>query len=422
MFERIRVIYENQGVSEQWLDILSGATGLALLLLVSIVVHLVLKTLITRAVTVVVRRSPFRWDDAALDAGVLRWLAHLIPASLIFRFAPEVMAHGKAVEAVQMLAAFYIIIASVLVLFALLTGAHNLYEEHPVSQDLPVTSFVQVLKLLVVLLAVIFTLSILIGKSPVVLLSGLGALTAILLLIFKDAILGFVAGIQLSANRMMAKGDWIEMPKYGANGVVEELALTTVKVRNWDMTRTTIPSYALISDSFINWKGMEESGGRRIQRSIYFDVNSIRLVDEEMLKRFEKIKLIKPYLDGKKAEIEEWNREHGVKHLTETVNARRLTNIGTFRAYVLAYLNEHPQVNTDMMVMARQLQSSDRGLPLEVYCFIRDKRWFYYEGIQADIFDHLFAVAAEFDLRMFQFPTGAAGASSTAVAGAVTSE
>ena len=223
--------------------------------------------------------------------------------------------------------------------------------------------------------------------------------------IFKDAILGFVAGIQLSANRMVANGDWIEMPKYGANGNIIEIALTTVKVQNWDKTITTIPTYALITESFKNWRGMSESGGRRIKRAISMDMNTIQFCTEDMLERFSKIQYISDYIKEKTIELQENNKLEQVDH-SSIVNGRRMTNIGTFRAYVKAYLTNHPMINKDMTFLIRQLEPTEHGLPIEIYVFSKDQNWANYEGIQSDIFDHVLAVVPEFDLQVFQSPTG----------------
>jgi miniconductance mechanosensitive channel len=230
-------------------------------------------------------------------------------------------------------------------------------------------------------------------------------MTAVLLLIFKDAILGLVAGIQLTANKMIAVGDWIEMPKYGADGDVLDLTLTTVKVQNWDKTITTIPTYALISDAFKNWRGMQESGGRRIKRSIAIDMNSIKFCDEEMLERFRKIQYISEHIERKRKELQEHNRLLKVDD-SSLANGRRLTNVGTFRAYIQAYLKNHPAIHQNMTFLVRQLAPSDHGLPIEIYVFSSDTAWVTYEAIQADIFDHLLAVLPEFDLRVFQSPAG----------------
>ena len=261
------------------------------------------------------------------------------------------------------------------------------------------------MKILLYFLATILIISIFLSKSPMYLISGIGALAAVLMLVFRDAILGFVAGIQLAANKMVAQGDWIEMPNYGADGDVLEVALTTVKVQNWDKTITTIPTYALISGSFKNWRGMQESGGRRIKRSVNIDMSSIRFCSEEMLERFERIQYISEYIESKKNELKQFNEAAEVDYAS-LANGRRMTNVGTFRAYVIAYLKGLPVISQDMTFLVRQLQPTENGLPMEIYVFSKDQVWANYEAIQADIFDHILAVVPEFDLRVYQNPTG----------------
>ena len=252
----------------------------------------------------------------------------------------------------------------------------------------------------------ILVLSILFDKSPLYFISGLGALTAVLLLIFKDAILGLVAGIQLSLNNLVRKGDWIEMPKYGADGDVIEVSLTSVKVQNWDKTITSIPPHALVADSFKNWRGMSESGGRRIKRSIAIDLRSVRFVDEKLMKQLSKISLLDDYLAEKEKDVEKYNQSEKVD-LSEPANGRRLTNVGTFRAYCAAYLNANEKIHKEgMTFLVRQLAPTDRGLPIEIYVFVNDVAWVNYENVQGDIFDHLIASLDRFDLRAYQMPAG----------------
>jgi len=267
------------------------------------------------------------------------------------------------------------------------------------------TGFFQVLKIILYFTGTIFMISVIFDRAPVYLLSGLGAMTAVLLLVFKDPILGFVAGIQLISNRMLKEGDWIEMPKYGANGDVIDITLTTVKVRNFDRTITNIPTYALITDSFKNWRGMQESGGRRIKRAINIDIGSIRFCTPEMTARYSKIRYIAEYMQMKNQEIGQYNKGLG-EDVNDPANSRRLTNIGTFRAYIKVYLENHALINTQMTFLVRQLAPTGHGLPLEIYVFCKDKEWARYEAVQSDVFDHLLAMAPEFDLRVFQFPTG----------------
>ena len=310
-----------------------------------------------------------------------------------------------AVQIVLGTAQIYMIVVALLALDAVLNAALEIYNDFPVSRVIPLKGFVQVAKLILYILAAIVVVSTLLRKSPVYLLSGMGVLASVLILVFKDAILGFVAGVQLSANRMLARGDWIEMPKYGADGDVLEVALTTVKVQNWDKTITTIPTYALITDSFRNWRGMSESGGRRIKRSIYVDLNTIKRCTPEILERFKRVKYIADYVEEKSQELARWNQERGID-MSDVANARHLTNVGTFRAYIQSYLENHPEINGDMTLLVRHLEALAEGLPIQIYCFCRDQAWANYERIQADIFDHILAIAPEFDLRIFQKPTG----------------
>jgi miniconductance mechanosensitive channel len=263
----------------------------------------------------------------------------------------------------------------------------------------------QTVKLIATALTGILLVSLLMDKSPLILLSGLGALSAVLLLVFKDPILGLVAGIQLSANNMLSVGDWLEMPKYGADGDVVDIALTTVKVRNWDKTITTIPTYALISDSFKNWRGMTEAGGRRIKRSIYLQMSSIEFLDEKTLTHLYKAELLAPYLEERLAQIKDTNTSSKTD-MSILLNGRRLTNVGTFRQYLVSFLKSHPKIHQDMTLLVRQLQSTNLGLPIEIYAFTNTTNWNEYENIQSDIFDHIIAVLREFNLQVHEGPTG----------------
>ena len=271
---------------------------------------------------------------------------------------------------------------------------------------MPIKGFIQAVKLVAVIVSLILILAILLDKTPVYLFSGLGALTAVLMFVFKDAILGFVAGIQISANQMVRVGDWIEMPSAGTDGDVIDVSLTTVKVQNWDKTISTIPTYDLISKSFRNWRGMSDSGGRRIKRSIYFDVTSIGFANEEQLAAWSKINHVREHLAKKREEITKDNEKLG-DDASVLGNGRRLTNIGTFRAYCVSYLKTHPHIAQDKTQLVRQLQPTEHGLPLEIYVFVNNTVWAFYEGVQSDIFDHMLSVAKVFDLKVFQQPSGA---------------
>ncbi len=360
-----------------------------------------LLTLINR----LAKKSSTHWDDHLIKHRFFHRLSHIAPALVIQLLIPRVV--GTATAAlVDTGTTIYLLIVGTMVLDALLNSIVDICQSYPFGRQVPIRGLAQVVKLLVVFATAITILSMLMGRSPKFLLSGLGAMTAILMLVFKDAILGFVAGIQLSANRMLQVGDWLEMPKYGADGDVIDISLTTVKVQNWDKTISTIPAYALVSDSFKNWRGMSESDGRRIKRSVYIDMNSIRFCTPEMIERFRKADLLSNYIDRKLDEIQEANESAGID-ASNPVNGRHLTNIGTFRAYLVAYLRRHPMINQEMTFLIRHLAPTDQGLPIQIYVFSSDKVWANYEAIQADIFDHILAVVPEFDLRVFQSPSGA---------------
>jgi len=387
----------------------AGATllaGLVVLTFLAWLANLIAKKVIVRAVNRLVRMTSQTWDDVFVESGVFTRLSHLAPALVFKAFGDAVFGESPEIKAwIDGLVAVYLIVIGLAVVSAVLNTVLLIANQSETGKRLPVKGFVQALKLIVIIVGGIFILSVLFGKTPIYFLSGLGALTAVLMLIFKDAILGFVAGIQISVNQMVQVGDWIEMPKAGADGDVIDVSLTTVKVRNWDKTITTIPTYALISDSFKNWQGMTESGGRRIKRALYLDMQTVGFATEDDLARWRNISLLRPYLDEKLAEISRENASLGPE-AGVLGNGRRLTNLGTFRAYVVAYLRHHPRIHQEMTFLIRQLQPTEHGLPLEVYVFTNDIRWAYYEGIQSDIFDHLLAIVPEFGLRVFQQPSG----------------
>ncbi len=376
-------------------------------LFLSAVAAFIAKRYIVAGLTFVLSKFSNKWKGALLRKKVLRRLVYLVPAVVIYDLAPIALeGHDSLISFIQSALSIYMIIIVMLVLNALLSSVEEVYQSYKGSKRVPIKGFIQALRIVIFFITAIFVIATLLNKTPVFLLSGVGALAAVMMLVFRDSILGFVAGIQLAANKMVAVGDWIEMPKYGADGDVLEVALTTVKVQNWDNTITTIPTYALISESFKNWRGMADSGGRRIKRSITLDINSIQFCDENMLSRFVKIQYISDYINKKNSELEKHNKSSKIDN-TSLANGRRLTNVGTFRAYVAAYLNDHPMINKEMTFLVRQLPSTQHGLPIELYVFSKDKVWANYEAIQADIFDHLLAVVPEFDLRVYQSPTGA---------------
>ncbi len=407
MLELLQNWLLGHGVNDALTYYAASALAVIVVLVLAATANFVAKRYILSALTHIISRTQSKWDDAILRQRTLNRLANLAPALVIYVLTPIALeGHDFVIAIISGALQIYMLVILMLVLDSLLNTAEVIYQGFQASREIPIKGFIQVLKLVLYFLTGTFIVSILLDRTPIYLLSGLGALAAVMMLIFRDAILGFVAGIQLAANRMVAVGDWIEMPNYGADGDVLEVALTTVKIQNWDKTITTIPTYALISESFKNWRGMSESGGRRIKRSVSIDMSSIKFCDEEMLERFAKIQFISGYIEKMKNELKEFNKTKKVDNAS-LANGRRMTNIGTFRAYIQAYLQNHPQINMDMTFLIRQLPPSENGLPIEIYVFSKDTVWANYEAIQADIFDHVLAVVPEFDLRVYQNPTGA---------------
>lgn len=337
---------------------------------------------------------------------VVARLAHTVPSlimSLGIHWIPGL--HGTVVTIIENVANAYIILTLALAASAFLNVLNDLWQQRPDARMRPIKGYIQVGKILVYLVAGILIVASLVDRSPLILLSGLGAMAAVLMLIFQDTLLSLVASIQITSNDIVRVGDWIEMPQLNADGFVIDIALHTIKVQNFDKTITTIPTKRLIADSFKNWRGMQESGGRRIKRSIFLDQNSMHFISEEERRKLYRFSLLRGYLDGKQHELSEWNGKLPVDG-SDMVNTRRLTNIGCFRAYVRQYLKHHPGINQDMWMLVRHMPLSAQGLPLEVYCFTNTVAWVDYETIQSDIFDHLLAILPEFGLRVFQEPSG----------------
>jgi miniconductance mechanosensitive channel len=376
--------------------------ALSSIFLVAIVAFLIVKFVLHFKVLRFVAKSNNIWDDCLLDAGVFRRLARIVPGIIVYStyslfFSPE----EKIYSLLANLSAIYLLFTVWRTLSASLTAVESIYSKSQLARKAPITGFIQVAKLLFTIILIFLILSLLLGKSPIFLLSGLTAIAAVLLLIFRDTILGFVAGIQIAANRMFNTGDWIAMPKYEVDGEILEIGLNVVKVQNWDKTISTLPTYALTTDAVKNWRGMMESGGRRIKRAVYIDIHSIAFADSELLDEWESMKLLNSYLKAKKQELVD---DRKIKEIAETdiLNCRRLTNLGTFRAYLAAYLKNHELVNQDLTCMVRQLPPTEIGIPLEIYCFSKEKDWVTYERIQSDIFDHVLAIMPVFKLRAYQ--------------------
>ncbi|MBN2163622.1 MAG: mechanosensitive ion channel family protein [Pontiellaceae bacterium] len=384
---------------------LSAIILMGLILGASMLVYWVLRTYLLKIIHRLTEKTSNTWDDKLMEARVFHRFLRMIPLTVLWVFIDR----GLPGEFVLLKRLIFsaIILIGVRAVEGFLNAVSEVYHQSRSESRKPIRPLFQALIIVVYLCAGIFVISVLIDKSPWKLLGLMGGLTAVIMLVFKDTILGFVAGIQLGANDMVREGDWIEMPKFGADGDVIEVAVNTVKVRNWDKTVSTIPTYALISDSFKNWRGMKESGGRRIKRSIYIDMNTVRFADEAMLDKFKQMELLRDYVIKTQAAIDQHNTEKRIDLSATVVNGRRQTNLGIFRAYLVSYLRNHPDIHQDMTFLVRHLQPTAQGLPIEIYVFSSDQIWTNYEAIQADIFDHIFAAVPEFGLRVYQQPSGA---------------
>ena len=406
MFEVIQSLLLDRGLSANTAQLLGTTGTVAIFVLILMAATVLSRKILVSVLEKIVSRTSTRWDDILVEKNFFRRLASLVPVLIAYALADVLFAEqALAAELIKRLAMVLFVIFSITALNALLQGARDITCRLDIAQRKPVGSYFDAIKIIAYLFAGIFIVAILTDKSPWGVFSVLGGLTAVSLLIFKDTLLGFVAGIQLSAHDMVRVGDWIEMPKFEADGDVIDVNIHTVKVRNWDKTITAIPAYALVTNSFRNWRGMQESGGRRIKRALHIDMNSIRFCTDEMLEKFARITLLKDYLAAKQKEIEAFNQERQLDPGL-VINGRRQTNIGIFRAYVIAYLKANPKIHPGMTFLVRHLQPTAQGLPVEIYVFSNDQIWANYEGIQADIFDHLLAALPEFGLRSFQYPSG----------------
>lgn len=390
---------EVAGVTDQILIVLT-------ILIVAYLADVICRRGVVRVVRKVTQRTKAKWDDLLLNDQVMNNLCHIIPPVIIYVFIPIAFPYNQEVLAfIHNICLIYIVAVSLRFTNIFLGVLFELSNQREELRNRPLKGVYQIIQVGLFFVGIILIISILIDKSPKDLFVGLGASAAILMLVFKDTIMGLVSGVQLSANDMLRPGDWITMPKYGADGTVIEVTLNTVKVRNFDNTITTLPPYALVSDSFQNWRGMRESGGRRVKRSINIDMTSICFCDHDMLMKFKKIVLLKDYIEETEEDVCRHNEELGIDD-SVMVNGRHQTNLGVFRAYLERYLKSLPTVNTELTYMVRQLQPTEKGIPMEVYFFAAEKDWVPYEKIQADVFDHVLAVIPEFGLRVFQNPSG----------------
>jgi miniconductance mechanosensitive channel len=400
MTDSIQALFDAQPL---WMQTI---IGLAILGVVVLTIHLIVRPFVLRLVKWLVNLSPIAWDGTLFQHHVPHRLSLLVPLIVMRAGFPMVPGIPESLTTfVLRLVSALMILVVVMTLDALLSAAHTLYMRTEMAATRPIKSYVQLVKLLMFLLAAVFIVARLADQSPWFFVSGLGAMMAIILLIFRDTLLSLVASIQLTNNDLVRVGDWIEMPQFGADGDVVDISLASVKVVNWDKTFTIIPTHKFLDNSFKNWRGMFELGGRRIKRAISINISTIRFLRDDEIERFSKFVLLKDYIAAKVKELEEYNEPYA-DDPDAIVNARRLTNVGTLRAYIAAYLRNHPKIHQNMTLLVRQLAPTPEGLPIEIYVFTNDTRWAYYEGIQADIFDHILAMVEEFDLEVYQRPSG----------------
>ncbi|MDZ7756797.1 mechanosensitive ion channel family protein [Rhodohalobacter sp.] len=384
-----------------------AAIGLALIFLISAIVHIFIRVWIIRLLTKFDEKTESDWYAILLRQQLPQRALFMIPLLIIYNgleLVPEF--HEDLTSFILRITAAMMILVGARVFDAFLSSIHSLYQKRPDAHLTPIKSYIQLGKVLVYVLAGFFIISSLADKSPWYFLSGIGAIMAIILLLFRDTLLSLVASVQLTSNDLIRVGDWIDMPQFDANGDVIDIALNTVRVQNWDKTISVIPTHKFLEHSFRNWRGMQESGGRRVMRSIKIDISTVRFLTFNEIQKLKKSHLLSKYMEEKMMEIGEYNEKHLKGYTSTLTNGRWLTNIGTFRRYVIEYLKNHPNARQDMTMIVRQLEATETGLPLQIYFFTNTTAWVEYEGIQSDVFDHLLAIAPEFGLKIYQQPTG----------------
>ncbi len=394
------------GIGESTAIFIESITDFILILIIAVIAYYITKTIVRAVVYRIARKTTNNWDDILVEEKVFNSISMLVPGLIVLNtINATLIEHAGIIRLAERATLIYLAIIVVMIFFRFLNGFERIYNQKENADRHPIRGVIQVVKFFIFAFAVIFIISIFLKLKPASIIGGLGAGSAVAMLVFKDPILGFVGGIQLSLNNMVGIGDWISVPSRGADGDVEEIGLTTVKVRNFDKTIVTIPTYNLITDSFQNYRPMQELGVRRMKRSVNIDVSSIKFCTNEDLEKYSKITLIKDYIAEKQKEIDEYNAEKEVD-TTQHINGRRQTNIGIFRAYLTAYIRSHEGISEDYTRMVRQQQPTSTGVPVEVYAFINTAVWVDYEAIQSDVFDHILAIIPFFDLRLYQLPIG----------------
>ena len=382
--------------------LLNSLSILGILAVLSLVAFWITEKIIIKLLTKMLQKTSTQMDDVLIEHNVFKRLTYVVPALIFYNFAYTAPPFTIIIQRVSLV---LMSISGLMVINSSLNALNDIYKKTKYHERLDINSYLQITKLIINILGSVVIVGIIINKDTTLLLSGLGAMTAVVMLIFKDTILSLVASVQISSNDLFKVGDWVEAPQFGADGDVVDIGLHAVKIQNWDKTISVIPTHKLIDSTFKNWRGMSESGGRRIKRSLFIDINSISLCSSETLEKYKKFELISEYIDRKQKEVSEHNQSNNID-TSELINGRRLTNIGTFRAYIEAYLKNNSLIHKEMTFLVRQLDPTERGLPMQIYVFSNDIDWVRYEGIQSSIFDHLLAVVPEFGLRIFQNPTG----------------
>jgi len=414
-FDFLKGLYVKFGLSGIDAEILKSVTIFILIIIFSGIINLIVKKIGINFLHKLAKKTKIQYDDIILKEKLILYATHLIPATIIhlfldFIFNPKVkypFDYQYILNIIDNILLLYVYIIIWMVLFAAVNAFHTSFKTLKIANKIDIKGFLQLIKVIISIIFIILIVSVIVKKEPGTILAAFGAIAAALIFVFKDTLLGFVAGIQIASNNMLKPGDWISMPDMKADGNVLEVGLTTVKIQNFDKTVSTVPTYSLVNKSFKNWAAMVDTGGRRIKRSIFIDVNSIKFCDNTMIKKFKKYHLLTNYINEKEQIIKDYNLKNNVDE-NLIINSRKITNIGTFRKYIELYLKGNELLKQkDFTLLVRQLQVTPTGLPLEIYVFSTDTRWVYYEAIQSDIFDHIFSVINEFDLKLFQNPTGA---------------
>lgn len=398
----LNVFFTNIGLEGINATIAVKAVILIAVILISYLVDLIAKNILLSVIRKIVHKTKSKWDDILVERGLFNRLAHIAPVLVLYYAVPFIFPEANIITAlIQRFFISYMIAVVLMMLSSLLAAVNTIYSTYKISKNRPIKGYLQIVRVFISIFGIILIVTTILDKSALGLLSGIGALSAVLMLVFKDSILGLVAAIQLSGNDMIQIGDWVTVPSFGADGDVIDIKLQTVSIQNFDKTIVSVPIYSLISSSFKNWRGMSESDGRRIKRHISIDMNSIKFCSVEMIERFKKIDILGDFISNKQQDIDKDNSTKKA-NTSEMINGRRMTNLGVFRAYIEAYLHNNPNISDKMTFLVRQLQPTDKGISLELYVFSNDQNWANYEGIQADIFDHLLAAISYFDLAVYQ--------------------